>query len=217
MTSIAIGVVAHPTRKAQAEQLAHQVGADILFLDDCDLGSIANHRRTWHALTVISNTTHAVVLEDDALPVPHFRHQLQAAIENSPALITSLYLGRKRPPQWQAKIERALKHAHIHDAHYILATQLLHAVGVAMCTDHITAMLNHTTPLCARNLPWDEAIGAYARSIHETVAYTVPSLVDHADNGTLIAHRDRQPRTPGRVAWCTGIRHTWDRERTVTL
>jgi hypothetical protein len=42
------------------------------------------------------------------------------------------------------------------------------------------------------------------------VAYTVPSLVDHADGPTLVQHRDSSVREPGRVAWKTGTRRKWD-------
>lgn len=211
---IAIGIVAHQQRQALAEALAEQVSADIVCFDDRGYGHHHNHRRTWQSLTYFA-TTHAVVLEDDAIPVHDFRHQLEQAVKASPAPITSLYLGRLRPPQWQNKISAAITRANHDDAHYITATQLLHAVGVALQTEHIEPMLAFTAT--RSHLPFDEAIGAYARYARQPIAYTHPSLVNHLDGPTLFQHRDRQPRTPGRVAWRVGMRHAWDGERTVTL
>ncbi|WP_201787835.1 hypothetical protein [Klebsiella pneumoniae] len=58
--------------------------------------------------------------------------------------------------------------------------------------------------------PIDEAISAWARHQGHTIAYTWPSLIDHADETPMIATRnDNQPRPPGRVAWQHGTRDTW--------
>lgn len=214
--TIAIGIVAHIDRQHMAEQLAEQVNADFISIDGIHqrLGCNANHRRTWTEIAAL-NPTVGVVLEDDAVVCPDFRHQLEQAIKASPTHITSLYLGRQRPPQWQRNITKATEAADNTDAHYLLCTHLLHAVGVAVTAEHIPPMLNFTA---TRNyLPWDEAVGCYARNVGQKVAYLWPSIIDHRDGMSLISHRDKQPRTPGRTAWRIGTRTTWDTERTVTL
>ena len=211
---ITIGICAHIARQHMAEQLAEQVGADFISLDEGTLGCNKNHRRTWTELAALP-ATHAVVLEDDAVPVPDFRHQCEQAIKASPTPITSLYLGRQRPPQWQRNIERAITTATRTDAHYILSTHMLHGVGIAIHNDHIQPMLDFTA---TRNyLPWDEAVGCYARHAHQRIAYTHGSLVDHRDGIALIIHHDGKTRAPGRTAWHINTRPTWDGERTVTL
>lgn len=211
---IAIGIVAHITRQHMAEQLANQVGADFISLDEGTLGPNKNHRRTWTELAALP-ATHAVVLEDDAVVVQDFRHQLEQAVKAAPSAIISGYLGMQRPPQWMPKVKRAVDAANQADAHYITSTHLLHGVATTIHKDHITPMLDFTA---TRNyLPFDEAIGAYARHAKQPIAYTWPSLVDHRDGPTLINHRDGQARKPGRVAWRIGTRHDWDGERTVTL
>lgn len=213
---IAIGIVAHIDRQHQAEQLAEQVRADIISIDGVHrrLGCNANHRRTWTELAALKPTV-GVVLEDDAVPCPDFRHQLELAIKATPTHITSLYLGRQRPPQWQPTITKATHTADTTDAHYLLATHLLHAVGVAITYEHIQPMLTFTTT--RNHLPFDEAIGAYARNTHQPIAYLWPSIIDHRDGTSIAHHRDKQPRTPGRTAWRIGTRHHWDTERTATL
>lgn len=211
---VVIGIVAHITRQSMADQLAEQVSADFISLDEGTLGPNKNHRRTWTELATLG-ATHAVVLEDDCVPVHDLRHQLEQAIKAAPSDIISGYLGKQRPPQWMPKVKRAIETANQNDAHYITSTHLLHGVCIAMHTDHIPPMLAFTA---TRNyLPWDEAVGAYARHTKQLIAYTWPSLVDHRDGPTLIAHRDGSPRRAGRVAWHIGTRHTWNGTQTVTM
>lgn len=179
-----------------------------LAIDDGTLGCEGNHHRVWSHLAH-SGAYWTVVLEDDALPVPFFRDQLSDALAKSPASIVSLYLGRSRPPQWQKRIERATYAAKAHDASFILHTRLLHCVGVAIKSRLVTDMLAVTGTAACRGLPMDEAISAWARAHHYGVAYTWPSLVDHADGPTLAFHRDHAPRTAPRKAWSVGTRKRW--------
>lgn len=153
-----------------------------------------------------------VVLEDDAVPVPFFRTQLAKALAVAPAGIVSLYLGRSRPPQWQKRIERATYGAIAQDANFILHNRLLHCVGVAIKSRLVAQMLETVSLNACRDLPIDEAITAWARAHRYGVAYTWPSLVDHADGPTLAYHRDmandERERYP-RKAWRTGTRTHW--------
>lgn len=214
--TIAIGIVAHIDRQHMAEQLAEQVNADFISIDGIHqrLGCNANHRRTWTEIAAL-NPTVGVVLEDDAVVVRDFRHQLEQAVKAAPSAIISGYLGMQRPPQWMPKVKRTVDAANQADAHYITSTHLLHGVCVAMNIEHIPPMLDFTA---TRNyLPWDEAVGAYARHAGQLVTYTWPSIVDHRDGLSLISHRDGQARKPGRVAWHVGTRTTWDTNKTVTM
>ena len=153
-----------------------------------------------------ATTRWSVVLEDDAIPVENFRPQLDEALDNAPTPIVSLYLGRKRPPHLQDFIRQAIHHADQQDACYITATAMLHAVGVAIRTDLVQPMLDATESVAP---PWDYTIGTWAQAEHHTISYLVPSLVDHADDDTLITHPDKMPRAKGRTAWRTGTRTNW--------
>lgn len=211
---VVIGIVAHITRQSMADQLAEQVSADFISLDEGTLGPNKNHRRTWTELAALP-ASHAVVLEDDAVVIRDFRHQIEQAIKAAPSDIISGYLGKQRPPQWMPKVKRAVDAANQTDAHYITSTHLLHGVCVAIRSEHIAPMLAFTD---TRNyLPWDEAVGAYARHVKQRVAYTWPSLADHRDGPTLFTHRDQHPRKPGRVAWRIGTRTTWSGEKYVEM
>ncbi|MUM06208.1 hypothetical protein B5P44_15635 [Mycobacterium sp. CBMA 213] len=199
-----IGVVGHVARQSMAEQLASTTEADYLSLDDGRLGPGANHCLVWSRLATL-NHEWTVVLEDDALPVAGFRDQLSQALGAEPASVVSLYLGQQRPPQHQVMIANALAEAEACQAHWITSTYLLHAVAVAIKTELVPDMLANLPAL-----PIDEAIGDWARSRGHQIAYSVPSLVDHADLPTLVNHPDGQPRQTGRVAWQVGGRTHWN-------
>ena len=101
-------------------------------------------------------------------------------------------------------MERALKAAHTQDASWIISTHLLHAVGYCIKTELLPSLLSHDSLL-----PVDQHIGDWARRFGHSVAYTVGSLVDHADMPTIVDHPDGKPRPPGRKAWQVGGRDTW--------
>lgn len=208
---IGIGVVAHTSRSNLAEALALDVDADVLSVDDGQLGCEGNHAAVWEQLAALP-TGWSVILEDDAQPVDGFAAQLAAALPMAPAPIASLYLGRLRPAPWQRRIRAALDQADTVDAHWIMATRLLHAVGYAIRTELLGSLLRFTS---AR--PVDEHISRWARQYGYPTCYTVGSLVEHADEPTVIPlHPDRQPRTPGRKAWRLGGHDRWT-TTTVTM
>lgn len=143
-----------------------------------------------------------MIVEDDAQPIDGLRDQLAQALPMSPSPIVSLYLGRRYPTSWQNRIATAIMSAD--DACWIISTHLLHAVGYAIRTDLLPSLLAH--PL-TRPTP-DELITHWARAHGHTIAYTWPSLVDHADWPTTTSHRGE--RKPGRVAWATGPHAVWN-------
>jgi hypothetical protein len=188
--------------------LANLLRPEVMSLDDGTLGCEGNHRKVWQRLVDdYPQSRWTVVLEDDAVPVDHFDTQLEAALRAAPASIVSLYLGRERPIDCQPRIQRLVDKGV--DAHWIMANRLLHAVGVAIRTALVPAMLAWVTDLTA-GYPMDEAISGWAAAHRYPVAYTWPSLVDHADVPTVIAkHHDGAQRTAGRCAWHTGARSEW--------
>lgn len=209
--SVAIGIVAHTQRRTYADQLFAQVGADFVSLDDDvrALGCDKNHAATWAELAALNTTDWCCVLEDDVKAVINFRGQLDKIMATPPpSPIVSLYLGRQRPPQFQARIGDAIDKAHANDACFVLADRLFSAQGVLLRTELVTDMLAGLKPY----LPIDEAISRWARRHHLKVAHTVPSIIEHLDLPTLVRHRDGRPRPPGRVAWTVGTRAQWTPE-----
>ncbi|MCX8559786.1 hypothetical protein OS122_02585 [Mycolicibacterium mucogenicum] len=213
MSSTSFAIVAHSSRLQQTLALATAVGGASLWFDDGTLGCERNHQRAWEWHR--QNTTHgwAIVLEDDAVPVPDFTAQLRTALDVARSPVVSLYLGTSRPPAWQPRVRDATTAANEHDASWIVGPQLLHAVGVAIHSDYVPALCDW---LPATKCPVDQAIAAWAVTWQHDVAYTWPSLVDHADDDTIAEHHDGSPRTEPRKAWRTGTRTTWT-SRTVHM
>lgn len=207
--TFALGVVAHELRREQAERLAHEVDADVLQMDDgkLQLGAEGNAKRTWASLATFPDTEWSVCIEDDAVPVEGFRDQLAAALAVAPAPYVSLYLGRGFPRQWQKRIGETIAAATPETCWAITSGYMLHAVGIAVRSELVPAMLAHLDR--AIGVPVDQAIGQHARNTAHQVAYTLPSLVDHADGPTIHIHQDGQPRPPGRTAWTAGTRPQW--------
>ena len=203
-----IGIVAHVTRTAEAEKLMGDAGADYMSLDNGNLGCTGNHRKVWRHLAEKCSADYFVVLEDDAIIPDGFRDQLDQILNFPPAPIVSFYLGQLRPPHLQYMIEPATKRADKHDASWIVSRQLLHAVGLAIRADLVKDMLASLD----EQLPIDEAINQWANKHRYRIAYTWPSLIDHADGETLLKHRDGHTREPGRIAWRHGTREHWTHE-----
>lgn len=210
-----VGIVAHVAREEHAWQLADTVDAESITYDDGTLGCLGNHLRVWRKYENHPQDW-IVVLEDDAVPCPQFRAQLAAALAAAPAPIVSLYLGTGYPTHWQDSIRQVTMLADHADTAWILARHLLHAVGVAIRVEMLPGMLAHIHQASRARvdrsvlpLPIDEAITEWAQDRDHSIAYTWPSLVDHADEGTLAAHQDGATRTEPRRAWRHGTRDHW--------
>jgi hypothetical protein len=199
---ISFAVVGHEARIVQATDLAHQLGA-IITVDDGTAGVNGNHLKAWD-ITSTLDSTWAAVVEDDAIPVPDFLNQAEQALAVAPAPVVSFYLGRARPKRWQQeRIAPAIAKAERYDTHWLTCTHLLHAVAVAMRTELVDEWLQwaHTS-----TLPIDERITAWCIAHDHKIAYSWPSICDHADGATLIDHT---PTADPRIAWRTGTRDTW--------
>jgi hypothetical protein len=210
----AIGIVAHVARAEQAHTLMDTVGASYMSLDNGLYGVNGNHKRVWRHMAerFAAHTEFIAVLEDDAVPVDGFNEQLENVLATYAAPVVSLYLGRLRPPHFQHMIEPATKRADVLDANFIVSRQMLHAVGLAIRSDLVADMLDNLNEI----LPIDEAIGEWVNKRRYRIAYTWPSIIDHADGDTLLQHRDGHKRQPGRVAWRCGTRDVWT-DRTVEM
>lgn len=205
--SIEIHVVAHIKRQEMAEKLAKVVSADHVWVDNGELGEWRNHLRAWKKAAT-STATHAVILQDDAVPIEDFRSHVEEAIARRPTELISLYLGTHRPRREETL--RAVAEADESEASWIESDTLHWGVAVVVPVDLIDEIL---TTIHRSRLPYDQRIGAWATATNRPVYYTWPSLVDHADEPTVI--KGRTPTQGIRVAHRTGV-PTWN-DRTVRI
>lgn len=197
--SVAVAVAADPRRAERAERLAAEVGGHVVW--DTKRSEWDTHARAWrwcHA----QGADWGVVLQDDAVPVPGFRDVIGGILWAAPVWsCVGLYVGTSRPPQVQPLFRRLMAEADARHDQWIRADSLYWGVGVAMPRGDILPALRHPSFL----IPYDERVGAFFRAARRPVLYTWPSLVDHADEPTLLVHADGQPRTERRRAWRVGV------------
>lgn len=228
-TSIAI--CSHPRRARDAERLAAQVQAEVIVEDD-GYGSEVNHINSWQQL-LESDGNWGLVLEDDAIPIPNFKRQLEQVLLNAPTSVVSLYLGRSRPPHYQNSIAQVIGA----NTPFIVGRVLLSCVAVCVHRDYIPDMLDYVKrqhfservqiKSGERNpkdfAPIDEMMSDWTKSLGLAVGYTNPSIVQHADSPTLLEFHpskykesDMSSRNEKRVAWRIGERREWT-DQTIIL
>ena len=190
-----VAVIGHTDRESQARSLAASLDAT-LYLDDGSLGEWANHRR---ALEAGTDSSHLLLLQDDALPVPSFLDAAQQAIKERPDSLISFYLGTTRPQAnlVQSAVDRAIRN----DARWIEHNTLWWGVAIAIPATDLPALLSFCD---TRDEPYDFRIGAFYRTSRRPVLYTWPSLVDHDDGPSLVGHFTRRPRKAHRTGIPTG-------------
>jgi hypothetical protein len=197
--TLAVVVVSHPARSDAALHLAAELGG-ALVVDD-GRGEWATHERAleWAAG---QRASHALVVQDDAVPVPRMIDHAAAAVDAYPGGPIGLYVGRSRPRPGQ--VERAVVEAEKHGASWLEADSLLWGVATILPSGDLPGMLEW----CSRSaLPYDQRVGSWYRRASRPVRYTWPSLVDHADGPSLIPGR---PRREPRTAWRVGSPTSWD-------
>lgn len=218
MSIFSIGVVAHQDRYERATKLADYIEAELVTVDsDGKLGAGANHERCYEWLYETTSAPWCVILEDDAIPVKDFRNQLNLVLRAAPTGLVSLYLGRTRPGRWQPSISQVIGS----DRHFLLGTELLHHVAVAVHTPLIPSLLAHIRSdrsYQLGRLPIDEAVGRFARAVGIKVAYTHPSICDHDTRMPTVITRHvssnpgdsgKRPANEIRKAWAFGSRKAW--------
>ena len=201
--SVHLGVVSDCRRAEMGSALFDSTVADILMVDNGTRGCSGNHAAMWRELAK-SPAEWNVVLEDDAVPVDDFRDQLDAALAVAPAPIVSLYLGYGYidDPYTKGFLDRARAQG----AHWLVTHgRVLHAVALAVRGDLVESLARGALPIADRGRPIDRAVSNWARSAGVEVAYSLPSLVDHADEASLVTRYRRGARR----AWRVGTRDAW--------
>lgn len=209
--NVSYAVVAHRDRLEVAVDLAMATGA-VICLDDGRFGCDDNHLRAWRA-AYRTDADWIVVLEDDALPTSDdFVEQVESALTVAPTGIVSLYLGQHKPHTYQQAILGALTRAR-KDATVCWAThpRMFHAVAVAMRTDLAATWLEWAR-MYTGTLPIDQRLAEFASASGEPVGYTIPSLVEHCGDESLVGTVHNVPRR----AWRTGFRNRWT-DRSVNI
>ncbi|AYR03258.1 glycosyltransferase [Gordonia phage Octobien14] len=213
--NLSLCVLTVPSREEQARRLAEELGAS-LHIDHYGSPTKA-HANAWYEALADARCKSAHytedwvgVIEDDAILADGAtRDDLMHMLRKAPADIVSGYLGRAKPADTQPHIEQALKH----DPHYVITYRLLHHVAVFMRAKHVAKAAAYLRE--HPKFPCDEALGIWAQTAGEPVAYSVPSQFDHMDSEPVILGRPVTTGDPAepRIAWVLGDRDDWDGKR----
>ncbi len=157
---------------------------------------VPNDRLTTPGQSTAEWPTHALLVEDDALPCADLLDVARAYAAERPDHMFGLYVGRMRPPAEQQRIAQAVANASATAARWLpLRTSApCWLVGYLMPIADIPNVIT-----LADKLPGEAAgrVGAWHHR-NRRVSYPWPSLVDHRDETSLVYGANRRP---GRVAW----------------
>lgn len=207
--SIAVGIVAHTSRAQTARVLRRNTGAVAMNVDDGTLGCEKNHIVVLRAL-MYRHVDWIILLEDDAVPVDNFRFHVKRALSYAPAPIVGLYLGCGNPSGEAGRQSGlAARTAVEQNLAWIMGDALIGSVGYAVRIRLVEPMAN-AIALRGEELPL--RVSRWAQSRNLDVAYTAPSLVDHADGEPADCSLGQSPRRSERRAWDHGTRTDWDTE-----
>lgn len=187
--TVSIAVVGHHTRRNQAEDLAAHLGAHLL-LDDGTHGLIPNHRRAWE-WAAAQDATHALVLQDDALPCTDFLYHLHNAVDHTPTPgLVSLYTGTDKRPTTK-RMGKLTTQAIQNGRAWITTHRLLHGVAILAPTTWAPHIANALTD---PHLPYDDTLNMWARDNAVPTHYTAGSLIDHHPGPSTLGHDHRGNR-----------------------
>jgi hypothetical protein len=186
---LVVGIVAHRSREQRARNLMDTVDGDLLHVDNREWESLAKaidnctdgHVAVLTELWKLAATGWCVVLEDDAVPVPGFRHHLGVALSAAPGRLVGLYLGTGNP---SGPVQRAINVVVDRPEAWIVADCLIQTVGYAVHRSLVADLLidvqnQETGEIPKRLTRWSQSVGM-------DWAYTHPSLLDHEDRESLI-------------------------------
>lgn len=198
--SVGVAVMAHPVREEQALRIADRLGGVPVSWDSGGPPSPDPGRR-WkvgrEAWRLAAEQGHdwSLVVQDDVSVCEDLVPGLSCALELFPdGGVVSVYCGTGRPEQ-ELVTARLARAAERNEA-WIHTTSLNWGVAFAVPTATVNRMLEVCSSPIRSTQAYDFRIAGYYRDrMRWRTWYTVPSLVDHIDGGSLVNHdREGQPR-----------------------
>lgn len=208
---LSVSVMAHPARAGLVDSLLESLGAapgeaPVAWDDEGPPRRDPDRlwrtaRRAWQLYDPTADWH--LLLQDDAAPCDGFLEVLAAGLKHVPErAIVSAYIGsvRPMPGMWRGYAERADREL----ASWIVGRRSAWGVALAVPTALVPEMIDW----CDRQhgIPDDMRVGRWAHRKRLEVWFPWPSLVDHAEEVSLLGHG------PGRRAlrFAGDGASTWD-------
>lgn len=208
-------VMAHPVREREVEELLGQLDRPVqVQWDPVPTPSAdpaqrwANGRAAWERID--ESADFGMILQDDAVACPDLLAGVEAALEVlGPEGLMSPYTGTGRPDQYH--VRKALRHAKDKGHSWMSTRSLCWGVAIVAPVKTIPDMLEWCDRHAAK-MNYDMNVGVYYRDILRwRTWYTVPSLVDHRDEESLVGHGHRSGRVAHEHLKASALDVDWSR------
>lgn len=192
-------IVSHYKRSDWVRKLLEVFPGAFVVTDYLERGSLWAHTEAISIAAMLGER--CIIMEDDAIPVKGFEPWADYWINRHPGSLISFYLGTGRPTEWQDWVDGAIDLARELRPHelreWFMMSRLLHGVCYTFPPDQAQRIADGLKRLNGRVKAADVAVG---KAWGDHIVYTVQSLVEHRDQGSVEKHPDGQPRTEPRVA-----------------
>ena len=191
-------IVSHYKRSDWVRKLLDVFPGAFVVVDFLDRGSLWAHTEAIKLAALLNER--CIIMEDDAIPVEGFAELAERWMQRYPGSLISFYLGTNRPTMWQGWVDDALDRESEYTGElsgWIALSALIHGVCYTFPACEAKRISDGLKRLNGSLKEADTAVG---RAWGEPVVYTVQSLVEHRDQGSVEQHPDGQPRTEPRVA-----------------
>lgn len=205
VTRISVAILHVPCagRDANVADLVRRLPSDwsVTVVEDPErAGCWPTARRAWAAWTL--DSTHHLVLSDDAVLCDHFAELLLSAIDARPAAVMSLSTRARRPVDDAVLARRAWLHS----------DDAVFGQAILMPTQHVAEMLEWVEAYVRPSYEHDDGrVGMWARATRRGIYTPVPQLVRHMEGPSLMGHP--AARGIGTPLWAADRRDVdWDTE-----
>jgi hypothetical protein len=191
-------IVSHYKRADWVRKLLEVFPGAFVVTDYLGRGALWAHTEAINIAAMLGER--CIIMEDDAIPVANFEDLAARWIHWHPDDFISFYLGTGRPVEWQDWVTDAIAQAgtiYSESDGWIAMSRLLHGVCYTFPPDQAQRIADGLRRLNGRTPAADVAVG---KAWGNHIVYTVQSLVEHRDQGSVEQHPDGQPRTEARVA-----------------
>jgi hypothetical protein len=180
--------MAHSRREEQAVSLAKELGAEIVW------DEVGHPWDTGRRALLSGEGTHVMVIQDDAVASEGLVESVSKAIEYSTTHPVGLYAGAGK------RVRAALD---LNPGAWWTGPGPTWGVGVVIPTMHVPELVRFADRM--RNFSYDQRLWHYFQGKLDCW-YTVPSLVDHRDEISLLS----RPRAPRKAAiFGSGLEVDW--------
>lgn len=188
--SVAGVVMAHPKRRAWAEELSAELELPIVWDRVND-----RHETGLRCLEagIGSDATHWLILQDDAVVCRDLIAGIEAAVAISGPRVVGLYVGNTRPQT--GRVERLIASVRANGSSWLKAPGPWWGVGIVIPVPYLPDLVDRFASSTEEN--YDRRIEKWVERTGVGCWYTVPSLVDHRhgeENPSLVAGRGADGR-----------------------